>query len=634
MYKRRIITLALVALAAGLTSCDEETVAGPGFVCDVTNPVRDILVSPSAATVLVHVPALAADTVQVLAVATNRVGGARNDVVIQYKSSDPFTATVDSAGIVHALHAGTTQITASACGESETAQINVINSIARVDGSPVSDTVVSGDTAQVIARAFAPDGTIVPNVKFVFTPSGTIGSSLTVIQTSDSTASYVTSDSGNALLVATGEGINGAASLLVLPRAFLAASGSLNTIDVGDATACGLITLGHAYCWGLNNHGQIGIATDRVCFPGVDPGVTVGDSVKTTALPCSLEPGRISRDVDFATISAGDSTGCGVSTAGRAYCWGMGLHGELGSGRPGDANAPGIVSSVLTFTSISVGGSHACGIATGGIAYCWGSDQFGQLGDSRLVNSTTPIPVATGAGPMVFTSISAGYRHTCGVTADGAGYCWGDNTFGQVGDGTNGDGDYVDMPTPVVGGLSFASISAGGDHTCGITTGGAAYCWGDNTVGQLGNGAVGGASPVPVAVAGAPAFTRISASTGTRTVLPPPALPIPFKEFGRGHTCALTAAGAIWCWGDDTDLQLGRGQYTGGSGVSGSAAPVFSGEKPGSAVFTSVSVGSRHSCAIASDGNAYCWGSNVHGALGNTLQAAFRGQPQRVANPR
>ncbi len=634
MQNRRIFTLALVALAAGLTSCDEQTVTGPGYVCDVTNPVRDILVSPPNGTVLVHSPALASDTIQVLAVATNRVGGARTDVVIKYTSSDPFTATVDSAGVVHALHAGTTKITASACGESSTAQINVVTNVARIDVSPVSDTLVAGDTAHVQARAFAPDGSPVPNVKFIFTPSGTVGSSLTVIQTSDSTASYVTSAAGSALLVATGEGVNGAASLLVLTRQFLAGSMLTNTIDVGDATACGLITLGHAYCWGLDNHGQIGIATDRVCFPGTDPGAIVEDSVKTTALPCSLEPGRISREIDFATISAGDSTGCGISTAGRAYCWGMGRHGELGNGLPGDASKPGIVSSTVTFTSVSVGGSHACGIATSGIAYCWGSDQFGQLGDARLVNSTTPIPVATGNGPTVFASISAGFRHTCGVTASGDAYCWGDNTFGQVGDGSSGAGDFVDMPTLVVGGLSFASISAGGDHTCGITTGGAAFCWGDNTVGQLGNGSVGGASVVPTSVAGAPAFTRISASTGTRTIPPFPALPIPFKLFGRGHTCALTAAGAVWCWGDDTDLQLGRGQYTGGSGLSGSAQQVSNGEKPGSAVFTSISTGSRSSCAVANDGNAYCWGSNVHGALGNTLQAAFRGQPQKVANPR
>ena len=88
MHNRRIFTLAIVALAAGLTSCDEETVTGPGFVCDVTNPVRDILLSPSEGTVLVHSPALASDTIQLSAVATNRVGGARNDVVIKYKSWD------------------------------------------------------------------------------------------------------------------------------------------------------------------------------------------------------------------------------------------------------------------------------------------------------------------------------------------------------------------------------------------------------------------------------------------------------------------------------------------------------------------------------------------------------------------
>jgi len=158
-------------------------------------------------------------------------------------------------------------------------------------------------------------------------------------------------------------------------------------------------------------------------------------------------------------------------------------------------------------------------------------------------------------------------------------------------------------------------------------------CWGDNASGQLGNGGVSGPVPVPGAVLGAPAFTRISASTGTRSLMPPTFV-AQSKLIGRGHTCGLTAAGAVFCWGDDFDLQLGRGQFSGSGSVGVTAAQVVQGERSAGVTFTSVSTGSRHSCAVASDGNAYCWGSNVGGALGNTLQAAFRGQPQRVATPR
>jgi len=107
------------------------------------------------------------------------------------------------------------------------------------------------------------------------------------------------------------------------------------------------------------------------------------------------------------------------------------------------------------------------------------------------------------------------------------------------------------------------------------------------------------------------------------------------KFDGFGHTCGVTTAGQVYCWGDDSDLQLGRGPTTGGpSSASGVPTLVAVGERPIAVTFTTISTGTRHSCAVGSDGNAYCWGSNVFGSLGNTLQAAFRGQPQRVATPR
>lgn len=625
MIARKSLTIVTLVVAVGLAACNEEAVTGPGFVCDVTNPVRDILLSPSSAQILVHSPALSSDTVRLQAVATNRLGSARSDVLVKFSSSDTSIATVDTLGVVSARKPGSARITASACGESSSAQITIVASVARVSVSPASDTVIAGDTAFVVARAFGPDDSQISGARFTF---GASNSSVTVIQTSDSTAKFATSAAGSSTLSATSEGTLGTGALLILSRVFLAGTAIANAIDVGDATACGLITLGHGFCWGLNSHGQIGAKTDSTCFAGTDPGTVVNDSLKTTAVPCSLVPLAISHDIDFATISAGDSTGCGISVAGRAYCWGAGIHGEIGNGLTADRAAPVLVTSAIPFTSISVGGGHVCAIATGGFAYCWGSDDNGQLGDARLVNSTTPIPVSGGGGPATFASISAGFRHSCAVAFDGTGYCWGNNDFGQLGNGSTSSSD---TPVQVAGSLGFLSISAGGDHSCGILAGGGAVCWGSNVDGQLGKGSVGDTSLVPVAVAGGLSFTRISASTGTRTL---DSKGSPFKKLGHGHTCALTAAGAVFCWGDDTDLQLGRGQFTGGNGVSGTPAPVFNGERPASAAFTSISTGSRHSCAVANDGNAYCWGSNVFGGLGNTLQAAFRGFPQRVATPR
>jgi alpha-tubulin suppressor-like RCC1 family protein len=625
MKIRSTLTLAVLSFAALLSACDEEDVTGPGFICDVTNPVQDLFLAPVTTTVLVHSPAQEGDTIQIVAITTNRFGAVRQDVPIKFTSSDAAVATVDSLGIVHAVAPGTVTIKAAACGESKSVAITVVASVATVTVTPQQDTVIAGDTATFVAHAHGPNGEPVANVEFTFSTTGT---GATVIPLTDSSARIATSANGTVGVVARGEGATGTATLIVLPRIFLAGSAGANTIDVGDGMACGIITLGQGFCWGVNNHSQLAAQTDSVCFPGSDIGIVVGDSLISTALPCSLIPRRISQALEFASISAGDSTGCAITTVGRGYCWGLGSHGETGTGASGDRSTPTLISGSLTFTSISVGGNHACGIANGGVGYCWGDDTFGQLGDARNVNSTTPIPVSGGGAPAVFSMISAGFQHTCALTSDGTAFCWGRGNFGQLGNGGTGNSD---TPVAVATGSKFTWISAGGDHSCGITTTGAALCWGSNLDGQLGNGAPGTTSAVPVAVAGGLTFTRISASTGTRGTSPAGA---PWKLSGHGHTCALTAAGSVFCWGDDTDLQLGRGPFTGGGSLSSTPVQVGQGERGAGVTFTSVSAGSRHSCGVGSDGSAYCWGSNVFGALGNTLQAAFRGFPQKVATPR
>lgn len=625
---RRALSVAVLAVAASVSACDEEDLTGPGYICDVTNPVRDIFVTPSTAQVLVHNPARASDTVIIAALATSRTGLERQDVRITFTSSDTTIATVDTLGIVQARRAGTVTITAAACGESSSARVTVLPNVISVSVIPGSDTVVAGDSASFTARATGQGGLSIPNVKFTFSAQN---AQVTVRQTSDSTATVISpATPGTYVVNATGEGVTGSANLLVLPRVFITGSIAANGIDAGDATTCGIITAGQLFCWGLNNFGQLGAKGDSICFGGLEPPLVEGDSVITPARPCSLIPLRVAPELQFATVSAGDSTSCGLTVAGRAYCWGNNIRGMVGNGSTGNRDAPALVTTAQTFTSITAGGEHACGLATGGLAYCWGADSVGQLGDARQVHSTTPIPVSGGGGTAVFASISAGFRHTCAVTAAGTAFCWGNNDRGQLGAGTSGG--FVDTPVQVVGGLSFASISAGGDHTCGITTGGAAFCWGSNFDGQLGNGAVGDQSASPVAVVGGLTFSRISASTGTRATAFPGGPR--WKTFGSGHTCALTTAGAVFCWGDNIDLQLGRGPFTGSGAPGGTPVQVSGGELPGGVSFTSVTTGSRHSCGVGSDGAAYCWGSSVFGALGNTFQAHFRGLPQRVSTPR
>jgi len=557
-------------------------------------------------------------------------------VPVQFSSSDNAIATVDSNGVVRALTPGVVTITARACGTTSTTVITVRPVVATVVVTPTLDTLVVDDSTVINARAFGQTGARLSDVKFTF--AAVPGNVVAIRVASDSTVVVRGIAPGTVTVTATGEGSSATTTILVLARGFLNFASGANSIEAGGDLTCGIITLGQAFCWGLNDRGQVGAVTDSLCFQPFEPTSGAGDSVVNAALPCTLNPRKIVSPAEFVTIAAGDSSACGINSVGRAFCWGYNRQGQLGNGSVTSRPAPSIVTTALTFTSVTVGGSHACGLATGGAGYCWGADSVGQLGDGRRVNSTTPIPVVLNGAPGFFTAISAGFRHTCAVATDGGAFCWGANDSAQLGNGTR---NRSETPSPVSSSIRFTAITSGGEHSCGIAVGGAAYCWGSNLDGQLGNGSSGPASETPVAVVGGLLFTRISAGARDLSIIRKVIVNGDTTEIrervkaGHGHTCGLTTTGVVYCWGDNADLQLGRGPFSGGGGSSGGTpVPVALGERPAGVSFTSVSVGNRHTCAVGSDGAAYCWGSNIFGALGNTLQAAYRGLPQRVTTPR
>jgi len=186
---------------------------------------------------------------------------------------------------------------------------------------------------------------------------------------------------------------------------------------------------------------------------------------------------------------------------------------------------------------------------------------------------------------VTFASVSAGGFHSCGVTTAGAAYCWGYNFRGQLGNGTNIDSN---VPVAVSGGHAFASVSAGFNHSCGVTTDGAAYCWGNNFYGELGIG-TNSNSNVPAAVSGSHTFASVNAG-------------------GEFHSCGMTTAGTAYCWGFNLYGQLGNGANADAN------VPVA---VSGSNTFASVSAGNIHSCGVTTAGVAYCWGSNSSGQLGH-----------------
>jgi alpha-tubulin suppressor-like RCC1 family protein len=203
----------------------------------------------------------------------------------------------------------------------------------------------------------------------------------------------------------------------------------------------------------------------------------------------------------FTQISAAYEHTCAVKMSGEAWCWGANRWGQLGIDVDvGRKARPTKVVGGLVFAQISAGGRQqrgtTCAVTTDNRAYCWGNGNLGERGDNSTVEKQySPKAVA---GTRAFHRITSGNDHTCAVTTTNQAWCWGNNVFGALGDGTTTPRT---SPGRVLGGLAFARLSAGDRWTCGTTTAGAGYCWGSNHVGQLGDGTVDDRY-VPTAVVG------------------------------------------------------------------------------------------------------------------------------------
>ncbi len=350
------------------------------------------------------------------------------------------------------------------------------------------------------------------------------------------------------------------------------------TISGGRNHTCGLDSSGAAWCWGLDDHGQVGDGDDRL---GSDYG-----GQDSEFAPVQVSGGHI-----FTTLAAGQSQTCGLDDSGAAWCWGADSNGQVGDGDDGqgDEYAPVPVAGGHTFAALTAGSVHTCGLDTSGAAWCWGRDNWGQLGDGDdgQGDEYAPVPVA---GGHTFAALTAGSVHTCGIDAAGAAWCWGWDRRGQVGDGDDGQGDKF-APVPVAGGHTFADLTAGGLHTCGIDPSGAGWCWGAGNYGQVGDGDDGqGDEFAPVQVAGGHSYTTLSA--------------------GYEHSCGLDTSGAAWCWGRDSAGQVGDGD----DGQRDESAPV---PVAGRHAFAALTAGSYHTCGIDPSGAGWCWGAGNYGQLGD-----------------
>ena len=331
------------------------------------------------------------------------------------------------------------------------------------------------------------------------------------------------------------DGEIGDGSLGDRPRPVLVATSvRFALLSGGGAHTCGRTSSGTGHCWGLNLSGQLGsgAATNRSLVPtDVAGGVTLRHISAGGSFSCGIaadstarcwgwnafgQIGDLSRTdrrtpvpvaggLRLLFVYTGTWHSCGIAADSSAFCWGRNANGQLGDGTTADTAGPVAVQGGLKFVAVTAGSYHSCGLTAGGDAYCWGRGDFGQLGDSAN-GSNTPDLVR---GGHTFVAISAGATHTCGLTSSNEAFCWGSGDSGQLGTSTAlavcqtsnaGSQPCSLVPVPVSGSLSFATLTSGLHHTCGVTTAGTAYCWGLNDHGQLGDGS-GRASTVPVRVA-------------------------------------------------------------------------------------------------------------------------------------
>lgn len=297
---------------------------------------------------------------------------------------------------------------------------------------------------------------------------------------------------------------------------------------------------------------------------------------------CSNGPVVVSGTTQWVSAAGGYLYTCAIDTAGAAHCWGAGRRGQLGDGALSGSSVPTTVSGGLVFTQLSAatGGDLACGIS-GTALYCWGTGYFGQPGTGGISQiAAVPYQVAPAQS---FSAVSVGELHTCALDTTGAAYCWGANGLGQVGDGTQVDRT---LPVVVLGGRTYTQIVTGLAHTCALDGTGVAYCWG--AAGQIGRTSTTSTEQAtPTAVAGAQRFVRIAA--------------------GGWHTCGIDAGGQTYCWGDNSYSQFGDG------GTTSSLLPVLVAGLPS---LTQITAGGAHTCGVIAAGAMYCWGANTYGQSG------------------
>ena len=397
------------------------------------------------------------------------------------------------------------------------------------------------------------------------------------------------------------------------------------------------------WCWGSNSHGELGtqnitdatsvahIVYDEqgsalqyisVLTSGMDYSCAVNNngvaycwggypkSTRTDSFAAQNLSGFVNglpSGTNFMTVAAGYFHACGIFENGSLYCWGSNRSGELGSGEDFISSKPAVVkedsgSNITDAHLFGAGEDHVCMAKTlNNEVWCWGDNTYGQVDhDNPLYYSTAVVTHDQNSSTLQnVNEFALGAIHSCALGNDGKVRCWGGNDLGQTGSGVSDTevNEFLvvqdDSGTDLT---DVTDISAGPMHTCAVRNDGTVWCWGDGQYGQLGNGTTQNAiRAVEVLESGQTPFSNAAA-----------------VACGAGHTCALKNDGTVWCWGDNSNKQLGDG--TDLSSYSPVQVTVSQGRPLSDVVM--ISAGDMHTCALKNDGSVWCWGMGYDGQLG------------------
>lgn len=375
-------------------------------------------------------------------------------------------------------------------------------------------------------------------------------------------------------------------------------------LAVGSLSTCAITTTHELWCWGYGAYGALGIGT----LPATSPPTKVSDG--------------------WAQVAVASDHACGVKTDGSLWCWGANEHGQLGDNMAEfQAPAPVRVAPEIAWAAAAVGYQFSCALDAGQELYCWGRSDLGQTAGGHFVQANVPLFV-----PGSWMGLVTGDAHGCAIdTSDGVARCWGQNGSRQLGDGTTAM--FQPAPVAVAGGHAFTQLAAGSSFTCGLEADGAAWCWGDGEVGQLGTGTSNGAG-APLRQTG-PALAAIA--------------------LGAQHGCGIARAGGLVCWGagqrgalagmealavrdpvqlDTTSVAVAAGGSTtcvldaaarlactgaNGSGQTGQPAGEVAAlvQSDARRDWRAIFAHRSHACGIHADGTTACWGYGHEGQLGD-----------------